>query len=126
MRSYSSWKTNSAQFRTRVTRHQHIGDETAQHHPRAGRSQSVEGWIGHEPAMKEQNLFHIIMKTVQRKKPFIQRSESGDTEQIKTPQIQCAEKRDSPGAENRHDRPYDAKTVVVATCAVHPESAAEH
>ena len=54
---YVSWKTNNAQFRTRVTRHQHSGDETAlQHHPRAGRSQSVDGrqevqcWIGHEPA----------------------------------------------------------------------------
>ena len=56
MRSYSSWKTNSAQLRTRVTHQQHSGDETAQHHPRAGRSQSVDGrqemqrWIGHEPA----------------------------------------------------------------------------
>ena len=38
MRSYRSWKTNSAQLRTRVTHHQHSGDETAQHHTRAGRS----------------------------------------------------------------------------------------
>ena len=48
------------------------------------------------------------------------------TEQIKTPQIQCAEKRDSPGAVFRHDRPHVAKTVEVATGAVHPESAAQH
>ena len=60
---------------------QHVinsGDESAQHNPRAGRSQSVDGgqevqcWIGHEP----EKLFQIIMKTVQRKNPFIQRSES--------------------------------------------------
>ena len=29
MKSYRSWKTNSSQFRTCVTRHQHSGDETA-------------------------------------------------------------------------------------------------
>ena len=47
------------------------------------------------------------------------------TERIKTPQIQCAEKRDSPGAVHRHNRPRVAKTVEVATGALHPESAAE-
>ena len=49
-----------------------------------------------------------------------------ETEQIKTPWIQSAEKRYSPGAVYRHDRPHVAKTVEVATGAVHPESAAEH
>ena len=79
MRSCSSWKTNSPQFRTRVTRHQHRGDETAQHHPPAGGSQSVDGrqqaqcWIGHEPA----KLFQILMMNAAEKE-FIQRSESGD------------------------------------------------
>ena len=48
------------------------------------------------------------------------------TEQIKTAQIQRAEKRDSPGAVIGHDRPHIAKSVEVATGAVHPESAAEH
>ena len=43
------------------------------------------------------------------------------TEQIKTPQIQCAEKRDSPGAVYRQDRPQDAKIVEAATGAVHQQ-----
>ena len=64
------------------------------------------------------------MKTAQRKNSS--RRVNQVTEQIKTPQIQCAEKRDLPGAVYRHDRPHDAKTVEVATSEVHPESAAEH
>ena len=97
---------------------QHNGNETAlQHHLRAGRSQSVDGrqevqrWIGHEQA----KMFQIIMKTVQRKNQFIQRSESGDRANQDSP--------DS-GAVYQHDRPHVAKTVEVATGAVHPESAA--
>ena len=42
MRSYSSWKTNSAQLRTRVTHHQHSGGVKARHQSRAGRSQSTD------------------------------------------------------------------------------------
>ena len=101
------WKTNSAQFRTRVTRHQHSG--TAQHHPRVGRSQSVDGrqevlcWIAHTPA----KLSQIIIKTVQKRiRSF--REVNQVTEPNKTPQNQCAEKRD----------PQGAKTVEVATGAV--------
>ena len=56
MRSCRSWKTNSTQLRTRVTCHQHSRGGKAQHHPRAERSQSVDGrqevqrWIGRESA----------------------------------------------------------------------------
>ena len=56
-------------------------------------------------------LFQIIMKTVQRKNPFIQRSESCDG-QIKTPQIQCAEKRDPPGAVYRHDHVHKMQKLL--------------
>ena len=52
------------------------------------------------------------------------------TEQIKTPQIQCAEERDSSGAVYRHDHPQSAKTVEVVTGTVHqqywPEGTADH
>ena len=81
--------------RTRVTRHQHSRGGKERHNPRAGRSQSADGrqevqsWIGHEPA----ELFQIIRKTVQRKNPIIQRSESGDRADHDSPDSVCRETR---------------------------------
>ena len=90
--------------RTRGTRHRRFGDETAQQrHPRTKRSQSIDG----------RQEVRIIVKIVQRQVNQV-------TEQIKTPQIQCAENRD----------PQSAKTVEFATGAVHlqyrPQSPADH
>ena len=74
----------STKFRTRVTPHQHSGDEAAlQHHPCAGRSQTVD---------KKCNVGLVMNQ---------QRSESG------------VEERDSSGAENRHGHPQGQKTVEV-------------
>ena len=93
MRPHSSWKTNSAEFRTRVTRHPHCRGGTDRHHSRAGRSQSTDRKCNVGLVMNQQRtivkLFQIIMNHV--------------TEQIETPQIQCAEKRDPLGAVFRHD-----------------------
>ena len=72
--SYISWKTISA--RTRVTHLSHNRGGKARHHSR--NRQEVQRWIGHEPATDHAKLFQIIMKTLQRKNPFIGRSESGD------------------------------------------------
>ena len=102
--------------------------ERLKHHPRAGRSQSVDGgqdaqcWIGHEPA----KLFQIIHED-DADKEFVHPEEVNHvTEQINCPVSVCSEKRDSLGAVYRHDCPHIAKTVEVATGAVHPECAAEH
>ena len=118
MSSYISWKTNNAQFRTRVTRHQHSGDETAlQHHPRAGRSQSVDGrqvvqcWIGHEPATNfcetEPSHHEDCRERIRSCKEV-----NHVTEQIETPQIQWAEKRDSPTTACRHDHVHKVQRAL--------------
>ena len=80
--SHISWKTNSSQPRTRVTHHQHSRGGKVRYHSRAGRSQSTDRKCNVGLVMNQRRtiskLFRIIMKTVQRKNPFIQRTESGD------------------------------------------------
>ena len=94
-RSWSTKFRTRVVRRTRVTRHQHSRGGKERHNPRAGRSQSADGrqevqsWIGHEPA----KLFQIITKTVQRKNPIIQRSESGDRADHDSPDSVCRETR---------------------------------
>ena len=65
-----SWKTNSAQLRTRVTHHQHSRGGKARHHSRAGRSRSTDRKCNVGLVMNQQRtivkLFQIIMKTAQK------------------------------------------------------------
>ena len=91
--------------------------------------QEVQRWIGHEAATNHCETVPNHHEDC-RERIRSSREVNHVTEQVKTPQIQCAEKRDSPGAVHRQDRPQEAKIVEVATGAVHqqdhPEGTKDH